>query len=574
MAPLRLVMENQDPKFIAKLNELDSKYNPQTQQLQALHDIADMVQELLNVADSTKSNTDQLQALGAVLDDSRQQLVALNKKETPESPDYAKPVVDAVQKLSREVTTQLSRIDTKPVVNVSPTPVNVAAPNVQVDAPKVDLSEIEKILKIEVPAAFQKAISAIPEPKEQDQQPILDQLTQMNEWLQSIDRASRMKPIVTSPSSGGGGSGAVTVADGADVAEGTTSDTAYTTGSGTTISVLKGIFGKDFATQTTLALIKAKTDNIDVALSTRTKPADQQHVIVDSGSITANAGTNLNTSALALDATLTSGNQQTKITNGTNVMDVVSGTYGKPALTIQPHDASPFSDGYSNSAPNYVDENFNQLVQAIFPYIFNGSTWDRLPGDKTNGQFVNVKTSVLPTGAATAAKQPSLGTAGSPSANVLSIQGVTSMTPLKVDGSAVTQPVSAASLPLPTGAATSSIQTTQQSSLTSIDGKLSGALSITGSTVGTTSATVNVGQKTVSTSAVQIIVTSTIPTNGILIGALSTNAASIFIGGSTVTTNTGVELLPGASQPFTCNLNTLYIISVASTSDKIWYNVT
>lgn len=42
--------------------------------------------------------------------------------------------------------------------------------------------------------------------------------------------------------------------------------------------------------------------NLDVALSTRTKPADQQHTIVDSGSLTANAGTNLNTSALALEA--------------------------------------------------------------------------------------------------------------------------------------------------------------------------------------------------------------------------------------------------------------------------------
>lgn len=41
------------------------------------------------------------------------------------------------------------------------------------------------------------------------------------------------------------------------------------------------------ATEDTLALIKAKTDNIDVLLSTRTKPADQQHVIIDSGSITA-----------------------------------------------------------------------------------------------------------------------------------------------------------------------------------------------------------------------------------------------------------------------------------------------
>lgn len=41
---------------------------------------------------------------------------------------------------------------------------------------------------------------------------------------------------------------------------------------------LAAIAAKDFATQTTLALIKAKTDNIDVALSTRTKPADTQLV--------------------------------------------------------------------------------------------------------------------------------------------------------------------------------------------------------------------------------------------------------------------------------------------------------
>lgn len=46
------------------------------------------------------------------------------------------------------------------------------------------------------------------------------------------------------------------------------------------------------------------------------------HTVVDSGSITANAGTNLNTSALALDATLTGGTQQTKITDGTNIATV------------------------------------------------------------------------------------------------------------------------------------------------------------------------------------------------------------------------------------------------------------
>lgn len=48
----------------------------------------------------------------------------------------------------------------------------------------------------------------------------------------------------------------------------------------------------------------------------------------------------------------------------------------------------------------------------------------------------------LPAGAATSAKQPALGTAGTASTDVLSVQGIASMTPLKVDGSGVTQPVS------------------------------------------------------------------------------------------------------------------------------------
>jgi hypothetical protein len=73
---------------------------------------------------------------------------------------------------------------------------------------------------------------------------------------------------------------------------------------------------------------------------------------------------------------------------------------------------------------------------------FNGTTWDRIRGDTTSGMWANVKASALPTGAATAAKQPALGTAGSASADVLTVQGIASMTALKVDGSAVTQPVS------------------------------------------------------------------------------------------------------------------------------------
>lgn len=57
-------------------------------------------------------------------------------------------------------------------------------------------------------------------------------------------------------------------------------------------------------------------------------------------------------------------------------------------------------------------------------------------------QPVSAASLPLPTGAATSAKQPALGTAGSASTDVLSVQGIASMTALKVDGSAVTQPVS------------------------------------------------------------------------------------------------------------------------------------
>lgn len=86
----------------------------------------------------------------------------------------------------------------------------------------------------------------------------------------------------------------------------------------------------------------------------------------------------------------------------------------------------------------------------------------------------------LPTGAATAAKQPALGTAGTASADVITVQGIASMTALKIDGSAVTQPVSgtvtanagtgtfaisAASLPLPSGAAT-------ETTLSTLNGKV------------------------------------------------------------------------------------------------------
>jgi hypothetical protein len=80
------------------------------------------------------------------------------------------------------------------------------------------------------------------------------------------------------------------------------------------------------STEATLALIKAKTDNIDVALSTRTKAADQQHVLVDSGSTTVTQATGANLHVVVDTA------PSTAVTNGgLSNLDVLLSTRTKPA---------------------------------------------------------------------------------------------------------------------------------------------------------------------------------------------------------------------------------------------------
>ena len=91
--------------------------------------------------------------------------------------------------------------------------------------------------------------------------------------------------------------------------------------------------------------------------------------------------------------------------------------------------------------------------------------------------------------------------------------------------------------------------------------------------VGSIQATVNIGQTTSAVTAVQLSASSTVPTNGLIIQALSTNTASVFIGGSGVTTATGFELTSGSSLTITSNLNTIYVIGTNAT-DKICWSVT
>ena len=161
-------------------DKLDN-YNSTQKQLRHLSDIADMVQELVTMADEN----DDSKEMGAILLDIRESLAEIKTKEAPEAPDYSKPVVDAVSKLetalkaSMKVVPQI-KVDA-PVVNVSPS--------------SVDLKGVESAVK-QIPKAFEQAIKLIkiPEVPQTDNSDLLSAWAGISEQLESIDTATRMKP--------------------------------------------------------------------------------------------------------------------------------------------------------------------------------------------------------------------------------------------------------------------------------------------------------------------------------------------------------------------------------------------
>ena len=191
-----------------------------------------------------------------------------------------------------------------------------------------------------------------------------------------------------------------------------------------------------------------------------------------SGTVTANIGT---AGGLALDTTLTGGTQKSKIVDagGTNVAAVSA----VGALKVDGSAVTqPVSGAVSFTAPQHV------IVDTAPTTPVTGTFFQ-------STQPVSAVALPLPTGAATAAKQPALGVAGTPSADVVSVQGVVGGVaqpvsgtvainnfpasteisndvgnPVPVNGTVsvgnfpATQPISAASLPLPTGASTSAKQ--------------------------------------------------------------------------------------------------------------------
>lgn len=146
------------------------------------------------------------------------------------------------------------------------------------------------------------------------------------------------------------------------------------------------ISAKDFATQTTLALIKAKTDNLDVLLSTRTKPADAQHVIVDSGVTTGLTDTQLRASAVpvsnsSLPLPTGAATSAAQLPNNHNVVVTSAPTTavtGPLTDTQLRATAVPISSA-SLPLPSGASTAANQLI-GLMPKIFDALTYTATSG--------------------------------------------------------------------------------------------------------------------------------------------------------------------------------------------------
>ncbi len=131
----------------------------------------------------------------------------------------------------------------------------------------------------------------------------------------------------------------------------------------------------------------------------------------------------------------------------------VAGTAATGVLTVQGiagGTAVPISGSITASNPSVAPTGAAVPADATYIGMTIAGTLTGLVGTanglKTDGSAVTQPISAvslpLPTGASTALKQPALGTAGTASADVITVQGITSMTPLLVNGSGSTQPVS------------------------------------------------------------------------------------------------------------------------------------
>lgn len=186
---------------------------------------------------------------------------------------------------------------------------------------------------------------------------------------------------------------------------------------------------------------------------TVTDGAGALNVIVDSGSVTANAGTNLNTSALALDTSVTGLSlAQSAATSGQKAVLIQGAvTTGPPSYTTG--NSSPLSLGTSGSLRIDLMQaggvslltDFSAFTEGVPKLLPSGLIYDEVAGGTVSENTINIARMDIKRAQVSVIEDET--TRGRRAT-------VTAGNALKVDASATTQPVSAASLPLPTGAST------------------------------------------------------------------------------------------------------------------------
>lgn len=175
-----------DPQTRKLLEDVESR-KPEVQSLAELKKVSKSLEGLSAYLQRQNQTTEKTSGdIADVLLDVRDALDEFTSQEAPEQPDYAKPVVGAVEDLKTALTAAIKGIEVSP---------KVAAPNVKVDAPKIDLSGVEKAMK-EIPKALEAAIKKIPQTEipETDFTPLASKLDEMLEKLENIDTGVRMKP--------------------------------------------------------------------------------------------------------------------------------------------------------------------------------------------------------------------------------------------------------------------------------------------------------------------------------------------------------------------------------------------
>lgn len=175
-----------DPQTRKLLEDVESR-KPEVQSLAELKKVSQSLEGLSAYLQRQNQTTEKTSGdIADVLLDVRDALDEFTSQEAPEQPDYAKPVVGAVEDLKTALTVAIKGIEVSP---------KVAAPNVKVEAPKLDLSGVEKAMR-EIPKALEAAIKKMPQTEipKTDLSPLVSKFDDMLAKLSEIDTGVRMKP--------------------------------------------------------------------------------------------------------------------------------------------------------------------------------------------------------------------------------------------------------------------------------------------------------------------------------------------------------------------------------------------